>query len=344
MNHRTVSLATAMILFLALPAKGEDVEQPWIEISPPKKRPDPAPKPPPEELEPPPPFLIPIGPRLPMATPGPRRVDLQPGAEFQAPERQPALSERERVNDLIDNYLTALIARERVRQGQVAPAWSDLTQRIEHYWEPRFEQVLDPKISQVSGEWFADMVWRTMRGWYLETQRQRSDPFHQPKRVPGDEVAQAWIGALDLQRAAAMSDDYGHQVVALVEVRFDLQGLGAARLVASSGHPLYDQAALGSVHKAISNTWGDTLPQGPVRTLVAMQGQYTILPPLPVVGFSFDEMLGNFEWMYPLKKMVKGKAVLVALYREKDGPPGQRYSQDGGPPPADTDSQDSANP
>ena len=46
-----------------------------------------------------------------------------------------------------------------------------------------------------------------------------------------------------------------------------------------------------------------------------MSARYVILPPLPVVGFSFDFMLDHFDLLYPLKKMVRGNARLLAVYR-----------------------------
>jgi hypothetical protein len=216
----------------------------------------------------------------------------------------------------LDAYLADLLARDRVRSGRIAPAWVDLTRRIEHYWTPGFEHILDPAIAEVSGGWLRDVSRRMLRGWYTEVQRQRKDPFARPDRIPGDASATAWASALDLQREAQLSDAYGALVITLVEIRFGSDGTSEARMLSSSGHPLYDQVAMAGVEQAMAQTWGDTPPPGPSRSILALQSRYAILPPIPAVGFTFDEMLGKFDLFYPFKKVVSSKAVLVAVYRD----------------------------
>ena len=311
-------ISVLALLGLAVFLLGEDVEHPAVDIAPPPS-PKAAPKPvapvlPQPESDPP------EGPRLPFGLSGPTRLDLEGGHEFVAPPVRPELAEHQRVRQRLEGYLADLLARDRVRTGRIDPAWLDLTRRIEHYWTPGFELILDPKVAEVSGAWLRNETYKTLHGWYLDAQRRRTDPFARPERVPGDEALTAWTNALDLQRDALSSDDYGNQVVTLVEIRFGSDGSSEARMLASSGHPLYDQVAMEGVEQAMTQTWGDNPPPGPARSILALQSRYAILPPIPAVGFTFDEVLGNFDLFYPFKKMVTSKAVLVAVYRE-DPPP-----------------------
>lgn len=291
----------------------EDVEHQVIILPAPsrKKPPIPPKKEHPKETKNDAPTL----PRYPSVFAGPYKIELEGGVEFVAPEKHQEISEDKRVTELLSSYLADLAACDRVHSGHFDQAWIELTQRIEHYWTPSFEQILDSKISQVSGAWLADMAWKTARGWYKDTQMNRKDPFVRPQRIEGDAASAGWASVLDLNRDAASDDDFGNKVIALVEIRFGSDGQKSTRLAESSGHPLFDKAAMQGVGKALENKWGDELPKGPVRTIIAMEGHYTILPPLPVVGFTFDEMLGLFDTIYPLKKIVSGKAYLVAVYK-----------------------------
>ncbi len=328
--RRAIAPLIAALAFGPSPAGAEDVERPVIEI--------PAPRPDPPRPKPKAPVIpqqpqaektdIPAGPRFPFGLDGPRRLDLEGGHEFFRPRHPPQVPEAERVGALLDGYQNDLRAADRVRSGKIDPAWLDLTQRIEHYWRPGFEHVRDERIAEVSGRWLADSTYRTLRGWYRDAQRRRKDPFAKPPRVPGDDAAAAGEGMLGWQRDMLNGDGWGNRVVSLVEIRFGATGQADARLVASSGHPLYDGLALQGVQQAIDNTWGDDPPPGPARTLVAMQADYIILPPMPVIGFAFDEMLGGFDPIYPLAKKVRSKAVLVAVYRDPKAQ--ERGAPDGG--------------
>ena len=303
-----------LVLLLPLPSMAEDVEHEIIILPAPsrKKHPSPVKKEHRETTE----KDVLAFPRYPSVFTGPYKIDLDGGFEFVAPEKHPEIKEERKVSRLLNLYLAELAARDRVHSGHYDQAWIELTQRIEHYWTPSFDQILDPKISEFSGAWLADMTWKTVRGWYKDTQMTRKDPFVRQQRVEGDGTSTAWGNILDLNRDAATDDSFGNRVIALVEIRFGSDGQRSTRLAESSGHTLFDEAAMQGVDKALENKWGDELPEGPVRTIIAMEGHFTILPPLPVVGFTFDEMLGLFDTIYPLKKIVRGKAYLVAVYKD----------------------------
>ncbi|MBN2495024.1 MAG: TonB C-terminal domain-containing protein [Deltaproteobacteria bacterium] len=297
-------IAAASLLLLASPCKAEDVERR------------------PTFIEPPPPAALPAapepempadGPRYPFDLPGPKRIYLGPLGDFVAPEAPAPETEHERVSRRLDHFFGEAAARRRVELGDVDEAWHKLAQRVEHYWRPDFTHVREARISELSGDWFRDTLWQWLGGWYAEVQHSRQDPFLRPERVPGDERYAAWASLLDLQRDC-LGDGYGNRVVALVEIRFDADGRSRSSMLSSSGHPLYDQAVMQGVAQALAHSWSDAPPEGPARAVYAMTSNYTILPPIPVVGFTFDIMLGQFDLFYPFKKMVSGKAVLVAVY------------------------------
>ncbi len=312
-GHCRISAAIGLALSLSPFALADDVEHQAIVLPAPSKPKQPKPQ---EKKTPPKtPVTSPV-PRYPSLFAGPRKIKLEGGFQFVAPEKKPEISEEDRVKGLLSSYLADLRAGDLVHSGHYDQAWIELTRRIEHYWTPSFDQILESRISQVSGAWLADMAWKTLRGWYVHVQLNRQDTFARPQRMVGDAASVGSSNVMDLNRDAITDDSYGSRVLALIEIRFGSDGEHSTEIAQSSGHPLFDKAAIKGVQKALENKWGDNLPRGPVRTIIAMEGHFTILPPLPVVGFTFDEMLGLFDTIYPFKKIVRGKAYLVAIYKD----------------------------
>ena len=311
------SLTTAFVILSLLGSAeslGEDVEHSPIVLPPLPARiktpTQPKPQAPPADEE------TDRGPRFASPFDGPRHIDLGPLGQIPIWGEKKSIEEHLLVSQRVNGFFQDAQARRRVQLGHVDPAWLDLARRMEHHWKPSFEDIRDPRIAEVSGEWFRDSIWQWLGGWYEETQRQRQDPFARPKRLPGDTAATAAASLLDLQRDC-LGDGYGNKVVTLVEVRYDAKGLGQARMLSSSGHKAFDRQAMAGVQSALVHDLGQTPPPGPARSIYAMTAQYIILPPIPVVGFSFDLVPGGeVNFFYPLKKIVRGNAVLLALYRE----------------------------
>jgi hypothetical protein len=218
------------------------------------------------------------------------------------------------VKQRLDDYFADLQAGRRVSCGRVDPGWHAVTRAVDGAFQPTFELVRDPAITEVSAEWFRDLLWKPLESWYRTAGRNGLDG--RPRGAP-ESLARAETPVLALQRRIIEDPaGAGTTVVALVEIRLGPGGRTRSRLVASSGHPLFDEAAVQAVAAALRDPEELKLPETPGRALVAMSAVYTILPPLPVAGFAFDEMLGYFEWMYPLKKLVSSRVELVALYQE----------------------------
>jgi len=285
---------------------GQDVERQPVSIEPPE-----APEKP-QLVEKP-------APREQLDFPVPRRVNLTPRSHFSPPpvelpaEPRPQISEAERVKARIDGFFEDLMAHRRARRGNVDPGWRNLERRMDYFFTPDFSLVDDPEITEVSGAWLRKEFWNWISGWYQQVNQNRSAEF-QLLDDPREESIDTSL--LDMQVAAYQDPEYGSHVTTLVEVRVDTQGSLTATLFRSSGHPRFDRAAMEAVQKAIQTPFKDQLPPGPARSRYAISARYAILPPLPVVGFSFDILLGHFDLMYPFKKMVTGHTRLVAVYQE----------------------------
>ncbi len=290
-------------------ALAEDVEQPKIYISPPRPQKKPSPQPS-AALDPP-------VRRQQTLLDGPRRFhfDMLPQSPTPLPEPAPPLSESEQVKQRIDGYFREIAARHRAQRGNYDPGWMYLVRRVDHYWQPDFSQVRDAEITEISGAWVRRQLKDWLGGWYQQARRSNADGL-----LPASEDPYRQIDTTMFDLMNESIQNLGTWVSTLVEVRLGSQGDLQARLLRGSGHPLYDQAAVESVLRGLRHTLADDLPPGPARAHFEVSARYTILPPMPVVGFGFDLMLGYFELMYPLKKMVQGQVRMVALYREARKP------------------------
>ncbi len=89
-------------------------------------------------------------------------------------------------------------------------------------------------------------------------------------------------------------------------------------LAGSSGNKAYDKMAL---DKAETMTAGESdedelgpPPKALRRTLWAFESDFSQIPPVPVVGCSFDAYFVPEDCFYPLKKFVKPRVKLRAIY------------------------------
>jgi TonB family protein len=284
---------------LAVFLLGQDVERRPVVIEPPE----------PEKQVTEPPKAKPT-------MPLPRRIDLEPRLFFELPPDEPVveMTEAERVKSRIDGYFEDALAYRRAKMGNVDPGWRYLEERMDYYFAPDFSMVGDPEVTEVSGAWLRKEFWNWLSGWYRNAQNTRANGL---TPLEEDRLERIDTTLLDMQLAAVNDSDYGSTVTTVVEVSIDAQGGLDARLFTPSGSPRFDRAALETVRRAIAQPLKDELPPGPARSLYAISARYAILPPLPVIGFGFDIMLGYFEPFYPLKKMVRGQTRLVAVYRQK---------------------------
>jgi hypothetical protein len=84
------------------------------------------------------------------------------------------------------------------------------------------------------------------------------------------------------------------------------------RKASGSGYSSVDEAGIEAVHKALEAN-PELVPAYEAETRWALEADFSVMPPLPVVGFSFDLALGHFETAYPLKKSVSRRIKLLAV-------------------------------
>jgi len=109
-------------------------------------------------------------------------------------------------------------------------------------------------------------------------------------------------------------------LVAVVELEQGADGsLVEARLVSSSGIPAYDRIALGHARDGrvvAAEALGPPPAQGR-RTRWAFTSALRIVPPAPIVGCSFDAHFIPQDCFYPLKRFVRHRVRLLAVYDDR---------------------------
>ena len=120
------------------------------------------------------------------------------------------------------------------------------------------------------------------------------------------------LGILDTYEQLEKSDAFTTRARLVVRIDFDGKGGWKVKKLSGSGYSDVDHAAMKAVHEALE-VHDDLVPDYEAKTKWALEADFTVLPPLPVAGFTFDLALGVFETAYPLKKTVRRRIKLLAV-------------------------------
>lgn len=143
------------------------------------------------------------------------------------------------------------------------------------------------------------------------------DPFFQ---MPGLSEHSIDPGTrLQFAMATPGGTPFRHTLVAVVSITQDDDGkVVAVSLAGSSGNSAYDRMAM---DKAESMTSGDSEedelgppPEKLRKTLWAFETDFSQIPPVPVVGCSFDAYFIPQDCFWPGKKFIKPRVKLRAIY------------------------------
>jgi hypothetical protein len=117
------------------------------------------------------------------------------------------------------------------------------------------------------------------------------------------------------QAAFGEGSRWNKKLVVLIQIVQDPDGkIQAAQITTTSGNKTYDGTALSQVRKIASKGLLGTPPSGRRRTVWAFETDFSTMPPLPIGGCTLDALFVPSECYYPLKRTVRTRIHLQAIY------------------------------
>ena len=117
------------------------------------------------------------------------------------------------------------------------------------------------------------------------------------------------------QAAFGEGSRWNKKLVVLIQIVQDPDGkIQAAQITTTSGNKTYDRAALTQVRKVAGKGLLGTPPSGRRRTVWAFETDFSTMPPLPIGGCTLDALFVPSECYYPLKRTVRTRIHLQAIY------------------------------
>jgi len=209
---------------------------------------------------------------------------------------------------MLEEYEGNVAAVKKVEQGQYDPELLALRDSMEMYWHPGFEHIHENPLDGASGKLLGQ--WKKSAQKYGKT----GSPYDEEKKkgppdLPGEDGT---LGILDAYDQVQESGAFTRSVTLLVDISFDGEGGWKVDVVKPSGYGDFDEAALASLDESLSSS-ATPKPDEPMETRWALEADFSVNPPLPVAGFTFDIALEYFELQYPLKKSVSARIRLVSV-------------------------------
>jgi hypothetical protein len=217
-------------------------------------------------------------------------------------EREP-----EDVDGMLEAYLDDLEAYKTVKYGKYDSGLLTLRDGMEDFWHPDFGQIHDSPLKGSVGKMLEN--WQKTAKTYGKTGSPVEDP---PTNKYYGDVKKQDLGILDTYEQLEKSDAFTTRARLVVRIDFAGKGGWKVKKLSGSGYPDVDNAAVEAVHEALE-VHDDLVPGYEAKTKWALEADFTVLPPLPVAGFTFDLALGVFETAYPLKKTVRRRIKLLAV-------------------------------
>jgi hypothetical protein len=216
------------------------------------------------------------------------------------------------VDGMLASYLHDLEGYKAVKYGKYDPGLLVLRDAMEDFWHPGFDQIQDSPLKGSFGKMLQS--WQETAQTYGKSGSPVDDP---PTNQYYGDVEPQDLGILDTYEQLEKSDAFTTRARLVVRLAFDGKGGWRLEKVQGSGHPTVDDAAVQAVGQALAAN-PELVPRTWTKTRWAFEADFTVLPPLPVAGFTFDLSLGVFETAYPLKKIVRRRIKLLAV--ETEGP------------------------
>ncbi len=243
-----------------------------------------------------------------------------------------ATSDEARIKARIQGTNVDLEARNRVTAGLVDPSFTRIGRAMLDAWDP--ERALPEDSVKM---WARQRAQNALVGTQLmlETARQYAksgSPMAAGETLDDEEVR---ADRRDATSAAFFSDQqrtretfrqymrgkFNEGRTALVYVEERADGRIDVTLHKPSGDPDVDRGALDDLRRAIERLHADAGPPARLRrTLWSLRLQIIIQPPVPIGGFTFDEVLENPKWELPLGRKLLKRIRLEAVYEPEAAP------------------------
>src|SRR5256885_1128068 len=117
------------------------------------------------------------------------------------------------------------------------------------------------------------------------------------------------------QAAFGEGSRWNKKLVVLIQIVQGPDGnIQAAQVTTTSGNKAYDGTALSQVKKLAGKGVLGIPPSGRRRTVWAFETDFSTMPPLPIAGCTLDALFVPSECYYPLKRTVRSRIHLQAIY------------------------------
>ncbi|MFH1438016.1 MAG: hypothetical protein ABIJ56_20070 [Pseudomonadota bacterium] len=186
--------------------------------------------------------------------------------------------------------------------------------KFEDKWTPDFAEVQINSMKKAAVKWAKQ---------WQKNARQYGKSGTLPGKLPDGkddlpQLGQTGVGVLDGYNDMKESGMFTTTIRLILDLDFDGKGGWHVAIYQPSGHPIFDKEAVDEV-KSVLSSKTLKLPDEAVQTRWALEADFSVAPPLPIAGFSFDIGLKKFEWAYPLKKSISKRIRLLAV-KEGAGP------------------------
>jgi hypothetical protein len=261
-------------------------------------------------------------------------ADPLPGPERVPSHAEKLAEEQARVQARVEGWLNDDAARLRVRDAREG-YWQDLEDQLAKDFAVEWD-VLDqgPKGQSGAGRFVkqAAQAWQRAAAAYGKS----GNPAAGDPNGPGAKhsLSEEWIhlpaqerghrgdGALgnllmpQVVVSAGGSGDglFHHRLVVQVMITQAEDGsIEDIHLETGSGNGFYDRLALAQARKLATLSLGAP-PRGHRRSLWSFESDFVQIPPFPIAGCAMESFIIPRECYYPLKKMVKSRLRLEAVY------------------------------
>ncbi len=191
---------------------------------------------------------------------------------------------------------------------------SKMRLEFEDKWTPDFAEVQINSMKKAAVKWAKQ--WQENAKKYTKTGTLPGTPPDGKDDLP--HLGKTGIGVLDSYNDMKESGVFTTTIQLILDLDFDGKGGWHIEIYQPSGHPIFDREAVDEL-KSVLTSKKLKLPDEAVQTRWALEADFSVAPPLPVAGFSFDIGLKKFEWAYPLKKSISKRIRLLAV-KEGVGP------------------------
>lgn len=230
------------------------------------------------------------------------------GTEEKSPEPEGA-------EKVLAEFFADYKAAQAVEDGAYDERFLQMKHSMEDAWDPGFEQIGKSFFAESVSSWFksykstAKSYGKTGTFGGKKPKKEHEDFDILDEEAQGD-------GILDKYEEVESASMWTATLAVVLDVGFDGKGGWTIDVVKPSGSKAFDEGAVEDMQRALKSK-KLKLPKNAVGSRWKLQADFTILPPLPMAGFSFDLVLKHFESAYPLKKKIRKGIKLLAVYEKK---------------------------